>query len=219
MDWWDFDQVYNETSASNTLAWVSKRVGCSDAPDNVLRESYTRVAPRANVSTADACTMTHVEDFPFIKDKLFQPTATTSIPVMSRREEEVQMVVGEPACSRGEHCECMKMFSADKRFIMKAMEINGEQTDLCVLCTRMEVLRLYIHARANAIIPSRMIQPYRNIVGVKGEYDMKDCIGIGPGIRDPFIFYARAHYRSVLYDGELRVIQDMSDFRQGARGE
>ena len=215
MDWFDFDQVYNDADASTTVAWVNKRVGCSELPDNVLHESYIPVS--SSVCKVDASTMTHVEDFPFIQDKLYEPTEAFDIPVMSRKQEEDQMVKGGLfPCSRGVHCECMRMFPPDERFIMKAMKIGEDQTDLCVLCTRMEVLRLFIHARANAVIPARVLQPYRNIVGVEGEYDMNDCITLGHGVREPFIFYTRAHYRSVFYDGERRVVQDMQDFRHGA---
>ena len=96
---------------------------------------------------------------------------------------------------------------------------SGVSLDTCVLCTRMETLRLFIDARANAVIPQRMIQPYRNIVGTKGEYDIDDCISMEGelfhGVMDPYIFYTREHYRSVRYDGVRRVVQDMEDFRDG----
>jgi hypothetical protein len=167
--------------------------------------------------------MTHVEDFPFVSEKLFEPTAAYDTPVLSRADEEEQMVCAESieeGCSLGHECECMKMFPQHERFVMKRMTIHGTLTDLCVLCTRLEVLRMYLNARSNGIIPKRSIQPYRNIVGVLGEYDMRDCIKCDDtsfsGVREPFIVYSRDHYRSVVYDGVRRVVQDLTDFREGA---
>ena len=224
MEWFDFEQIYNGTRERSSLMWVDERVQCkSNTPNNVISESYVptgAVKMGVGVSTG---TMTHVDDFPFMQSKLYSPTHITEIPVVSRAYEESFMVEagGERPCARGEHCECMRAFAVKDRFIMRAFELpDGTSFDTCVLCTRMETLRLFIDARANAVVPARTVQPYRNIVGVVGEYDIKDCIMMDGqlfyGVLDPFVLYSRAHYRSVLYDGDRRVVQDFADFRDGA---
>ena len=224
MEWFDFDRIYNQTSSGSGLACVDERVSSESQPCNVAREVYVPVAREGAPSPVrEMSTMTHVDDFPFVMEKLFSHAEVTETPVVSRAEEEAYMVRAksvEDGCVHAHNCECMRMFSGEERFVMKRLVVAGERSDLCVLCTRMEVLRLYLDARANGIIPKRPLQPYRNIVGVVGEYDPKDCIDCESvefsGVSEPFIMYSRAHYRSVLYDGERRVVQDLTDFRRGA---
>ena len=220
MEWFDFDQIYNEIHKDSKLLWVDERIQCKgETPNNVIAESYVPTAP-ISCSTATVGTMTHVDDFPFMQAKLYEPTHVTDIPIVSRAYEESYMVEAglNDACARGEDCECMRAFSDRDRFIMRAFTLpDGTPLDTCVLCTRMETLRLFIDARANAVIPARVVQPYRNIVGVAGEYAITDCMLMDGelfyGVMDPFVFYSRAHYRSVIYDGQRRVVQDMVDFR------
>ena len=219
MEWFDFEQIYNGTGDTSTLEWVDQRVQCKgQTPNNVIAE----VAPRTpnTVPTTDVGTMTAIDDFPFIQAKLYEPTAVTDIAVVTRSYEESFMTARGPPCANALECECMKAFADKERFIMRQFTLpSGEKLDTCILCLRMETLRLFIDARANSVIPQRTIQPYRNIVGVKGEYDIDDCISMEGelfhGVVDPFIFYTREHYRSIVYDGVRRVVQDMEDFRDG----
>lgn len=227
MEWFDFEQIYNGTGDASTLEWVDQRVQCKgQTPNNVIAE----VAPYTNssggglqtseVTSVDMGTMTAVDDFPFIQAKLYEPTAVTDIPVVTRAYEESFMTAKGPPCANAHLCECMQAFKDKERFIMRQFTLpNGDALDTCILCTRMKTLQLFIDARANAVIPQRTIQPYRNIVGVKGEYDIDDCIStegeLFHGVIDPFIFYTREHYRSIVYDGVRRVVQDMEDFRDG----
>jgi hypothetical protein len=225
MEWFDFEQIYNGTSDTSTLEWVDQRVQCKgETPNNVIAE----VAPRRPFGAVEidggggvsVGTMTVVDDFPFIQSKLYEPTVVTETEVVTRAYEESYMTANGPPCANAQNCECMQAFEGKERFIMRQFTLpSGVSLDTCVLCTRMETLRLFIDARANAVIPQRTIQPYRNIVGTKGEYDIDDCISMEGelfhGVLDPFIFYTREHYRSVRYDGVRRVVQDMEDFRDG----
>ena len=203
--WGELDEIYNQ-----------KRY--NEETDQTMKK---KVAMRhSSFPIATGTIVTNIEDFPFLEDLKY--VSLTSEPrhaqVVSRAHEEAYMVEarGIDACSRSSCCECYLMFGYTMR---KFVTPDEEESGLCVLCIRIGVLQLYLDARANAVIPTRAIQPYRNMVGVEGEYSSADCIcahlretpqrasDAGDHIIEPFVMHVRSKYDSIKVNGEWRVIQ------------
>jgi len=69
------------------------------------------------------------------------------------------------------------------------------------MCKRAEILRAFVNVRAdNMGVKSHMIlQDYRNLVNVPGEYRLDDCILSSPsiyqGLLDPVVMHVKNAYR------------------------
>lgn len=76
-----------------------------------------------------------------------------------------------------------------------------QERQLCLMCKRAEILRAFVNVRAdNMGVKSHMIlQDYRNLVNVPGEYMLEDCILSSPtiyqGLLDPVVMHVKNAYR------------------------
>ena len=209
LEWNDFDEIYNTK--------ISHRVPPSNGGGR-------DVSNRKLESAEDVCLISTIDDFPFVRNILYN--AVTSklrrSPVVSKSYEEAFMVEGSGhnACKNTINCECFKMFG----YVMRRFQIPSDASDasdkrasindckLCVLCIRNSVLALYLDYRSKSMIPTRSIQPYRNIIGVRGEYTVTDCIQLeddnkGGHLIEPFVLHVRTKYDSRVIDGVQRVFQ------------
>lgn len=76
-----------------------------------------------------------------------------------------------------------------------------QERQLCIMCKRAEILRAFVNVRAdNMGVRSHMIlQDYRNLCNVPGEYMLDDCILSSPtiyqGLLDPVVMHVKNAYR------------------------
>ena len=211
--WCELDEIYNQKQ------FVSTSEGGGSA-ENI------HCSKLASTRVSNIC---HIDDFPFIRSALYTKITSgpTLVPVVNRSYEEAHMVecVGhDDACQNGVECECFRLFG----FIMTRFIVPScEHSTVCILCHRINVLQLFLDTRAAGVIPTRSIQPYRNIIGAKHEYDIEDCICMGSGslrssgpIIEPFVLHARHKYSAIQTSGGYKVLQTgysdnkNSDFRQ-----
>ena len=75
-----------------------------------------------------------------------------------------------------------------------------QERQLCIMCKRAEILRAFVNVRAdNMGVRSHMIlQDYRNLCNVPGEYMLDDCILSSPtiyqGLLDPVVMHVKNAY-------------------------
>lgn len=208
MEWSDYEEIYNSPHAS-----TSSHESCESM---ILRNSHVEPSVRKY-------TMCHVDNFPFARSKIYASLTSKSskCSVVSRAYEDAFLVEasGSNACVNGEHCECVNMFG----FTLQRFCLPGATCDttanMCVLCIRASVLSIYLDVKASGVTPKRRIQPYRNIIGVIGEYRIDDCVSIIPfddgHIMEPFVLHSREKYSECSsQSGRRRVSQSgYSDFR------
>lgn len=209
MEWSDYEEIYNSTGSSTSTP-----------------SSYGHIfLKNAHVSSSiRAYAMCDMDIFPFARSKAY--TVLTSQPcqclVVTRAYEDAFLVEasGVNSCINGEHCECVNMFGFTlQRFCLPGLTCD-DTANMCVLCIRASVLELFLDIKASGVTPKRRIQPYRNIIGVVGEYILDDCVSILPlhdgHILEPFILHSREKYQECSSsNGRRRVVQSgYSDFRQ-----
>lgn len=198
--WCDFDEIYNGSS-STTGSKPRRRVP--------LENTCTAVPPETNPNPhAMICSL---DDFPFLRRPIYAECTSKPkrAPVIKRSYEEAFMIegVGATGCSNGDRCECARMFGFTMRTF--CMPDGTDYAGLCLLCIRINVLGLYLDAKKNSIIPQRPIQPYRNIIGVRGEYSDKDCIALDDAHRiEPFVLHVSHKYDVSHINGIRRVVQN-----------
>lgn len=125
-------------------------------------------------------------------------------------------VGNERPCLLGNQCEGLKITMArDKAFILREFLLPTEQKEydttgkfpperrLCLMCKRKEIARAWINIRADGMgmREDSILQDYRNLVDVDGEYCLKDCIVSSrhtyEGLIDPIVLHIRSAYRLV----------------------
>lgn len=194
----DFDEIYNQNST-----YV--------APDDENRRLMNSITMKRH----SIDTICNLDDFPFAQSKIYarRTSEPRRSPPIRRAYEEAYLVegVGNEGCTRGDACECVSMFGFTlRRFDFPELDCGGQ----CLLCIRVGTLALHLHAEINDIQPHRSIQPYRNIIGVAGEYSERDCISVTIPGSEPFILHVREKYTEEIFNGLRRVIQSgYSDFR------
>lgn len=136
-------------------------------------------------------------------------------------DEYLREPVGsERPCLLGNQCEGLKITMArDRRFILREFLLPSEQKEyeatgkfkperrLCLMCKRKETARAFINIRADGMgmREDSILQDWRNLVDVEGEYCLKDCIISSrhtyEGLIDPIVLHIRSAYRLVEKDG------------------
>lgn len=147
----------------------------------------------------------------------------SKIEAVSRSYEE-EMLREPKGCERqclmGNKCEGLNISQAkDRVFILREFLLPSEQAEyektgkypnevrLCVMCKRVEILRAFINIKADTmgIKHDSILQDYRNLVNMKGEYRLQDCIlssrHVFEGIIDPVVLHIRSAYRLVEKNG------------------
>ena len=150
-------------------------------------------------------------------------TLRSSIQTVTREYENKYLrepIGTERQCLLDGNCEGLKITMArDKAFILREFLLPSEEKDyettgkfkperrLCLMCKRKEIARAWINIRADGMgmREDSILQDYRNLVDVQGEYSLKDCIVSSrhtyEGLIDPIVLHIRSAYRLHEKDG------------------
>lgn len=147
----------------------------------------------------------------------------SSIQVMTRayEEEYLREPVGkERPCIMGDQCQGMQLpHVTENAFVLRELLLPTEEEEykrtgklpqegrLCLMCKRSEIARAFINIRADGmgVKNNVILQDYRNMVDVEGEYCLDDCILTSPtiyqGILDPVVLHVKTAYRLRVQNG------------------
>lgn len=116
----------------------------------------------------------------------------------------------ERPCVNGDNCEGLFISTTDKGFVLreyllpsqykKFLETNTlpDTPQLCLLCRRAAVTRMYTNFRADGEASSALISDIRNYTTISGEYVLEQCLlptAHGHvGLYDPVVAHCRKHY-------------------------
>ena len=133
---------------------------------------------------------------------------------------------GERPCVKGSKCEGLNIICEnDDAFILtefflpstwKKIQETGRrpvEVNLCLMCKRDEISRALLNTRADrkSIREGVTLQDYFNLVGLPGEYDIKNCICSDPstyeGLLEPIVLHQQCAYRLVDENGKKRYTQ------------
>ena len=133
----------------------------------------------------------------------------TKVQTVSREYEENflrEPQSNERGCPLGTACESFEMGQFVCREFLLPSQLNEynrtsslpKYPQLCLLCRRSEICKMYINSRADNSPTAAVISDIRNLVGIPGEYDIKQCLLPTPGLLlfDPIylIFVTRHQY-------------------------
>ena len=157
------------------------------------------------------------------EDIKHQDKVRASIQVVTRAYEEQYLrepVGKERPCIMGEQCQGLQLpHVTENAFILREFLLPMEEEEykrtgklppegrLCLMCKRAEIARAFINVRADGmgVKSDVVLQDYRNVVGVEGEYCLEDCILSSPtiyqGILDPIVLHLRNAYRLRVENG------------------
>ncbi len=126
----------------------------------------------------------------------------------------------ERQCLLGDKCEGLNISQAkDRVFVLREFLLPSEQERyektgkypseirLCLMCKRVEIMRAFFNIKADgmAIKEDCILQDYRNLVNIKGEYRLSDCIVSSrhtyEGLTDPVVLHVRGAYKLVEKNG------------------
>jgi len=123
----------------------------------------------------------------------------------------------ERLCARGKDCEGLKLDTPDAFMLREFLYPNTEPQDtrsLCLLCRRYEISYAYYKYETGnsdaAPNTSVCISDHYNLVGVKGEYDVRDCIvssSACSGLPLPVVLHSRTAYTVYSKDGVKHLAQ------------
>lgn len=179
------------------------------------------------------------------EDTRHKETARATIEVVTREYEEKNLrepVGTERPCIMGENCQGMQMSHLkENKFVLKEFLLPTEMEEckrtrqwpkearLCLCCKRAEIARAFINIRADGMgVKNNMIlQDYRNITGVPGEYRLEDCIlssaSIFQGLLDPVVLHIKSGYRVKTINGvrhleqwRMKYPEHDQSFREGS---
>ena len=197
-----FDLVYSmHTAFTDTL----KARGAGDANAMPLQ----RIAPRDHPLFVSMMKLA-------AECKVTQPQGATRqcLPLVYREYEERFMrpaAADEPACMHGQQCEghhiARHVYARPEwGFTLPAFVLpsGGRCNNLCVLCLRKETATHFYALRTQQdgdLRPSSVVQPYRNVIDVPGEYRGDACLYPSrkrfEGISDPYVQHLRHRYEYV----------------------
>lgn len=146
-----------------------------------------------------------------------------SVEVVPRAYEEKYLrepQKNERRCALDSQCEGVNIpHVGNNAFILREFLLPSEEEEhkrtgkwpkerrMCLMCRRKEVARAYINVRADGVGVKQdvLLQDYRNLVNVEGEYMLKDCIvsssNVYQGLLDPVVMHTRTSYRIKVVDG------------------
>ena len=179
------------------------------------------------------------------EDTRHKETKRSTIEVVTRKYEQGYMrepIGEERKCIMGENCQCMHLpHIKDQKFICREFLLPSEEEEykrtrqwpkegrLCILCKRAEIARAFINIRADGmgVKHNNILQNYRNLVNVPGEYRLEDCIlssaHIFQGLLDPVVLHVKSGYKVKVKEGVRHLDQwrqkypehENQDFRGG----
>jgi len=129
----------------------------------------------------------------------------------------------ERQCSRATDCEGMSLLCKDPFVLREFIYPGGKASTtraLCLLCRRDEISRAYYryetgHTQERDHV---RITDHFNLVGVPGEYDVRDCIvssGKFSGIPLPVVLHVRSAYTAHMKDGVRCLSQSRMRYPDG----
>ena len=141
----------------------------------------------------------------------------------SYEEDFLREPIGnERACIKNNECQGLNITGASG-FILREFILPGEEPaqrstrSLCLMCRRYEISRQHFlyESRHASLEKCISCSPYYNIVGVPGEYDIRDCIvsqGRHTGLLLPVVLHIRSAYMQCTRNGvrayEKRGVRD-----------
>lgn len=172
-------------------------------------------------STARLCSLSDIEYdreqidallSQYRKAEVDEPGESADMVCCPRAYEETflrEPIGSERECARGGDCEghhivCEKPFAL-REFIYPGKK-PGDTRTLCLLCRRNEIARAYYRYETGHCQDTHnlRITDHFNLVGVPGEYDVRDCIvssGKYAGIPLPVVLHVRSAYAAHVKDG------------------
>lgn len=163
------------------------------------------------------------------EDTRHKETARANIEVVTREYEEKNLrepVGDERPCIMAENCQGMQLQHVkENKFTLKEFLLPSEDAEakrtrcwpkegrLCILCKRAEIARAFINIRADGmgVKQNVILQDYRNLVNIPGEYRLEDCIlssaSIYQGLLDPVILHIKSGYRVKTINGVRHLEQ------------
>jgi len=121
----------------------------------------------------------------------------------------------ERPCGRDLDCEGLSLQSTEG-FVLREFtypgESPGDRRALCLLCRRYEVSRAYYKYETGHSAPGHNMRltDHYNLVGIPGEYDVRDCIVSGSkytGLPLPVVLHSRSAYTCHTKDGVKHLSQ------------
>lgn len=118
-------------------------------------------------------------------------------------------------CARNNNCEGLTLQGTDgfilREFIYPGAEAS-ETRQLCLLCRRHEISTAFYRYETGQKIKSDNLRISRhyNLVGIAGEYDVRDCIVSGSeysGLILPVVLHIRSAYTCHMKDGVRHLMQ------------
>ena len=116
----------------------------------------------------------------------------------------------ERACCKGNDCEGLKITTTDEGFILREFLLPSQYKtfletkklpkfpQLCLMCRRAEVARLYVSMRSDNDTSAGLISDMRNFGSVAGEYELDQMLlpstTNSVGLFDPVVLHVRKHY-------------------------
>ena len=132
-------------------------------------------------------------------------------------------VGSERLCARGKDCEALKI-EVESPFILREFLYpndtakDSESRSLCLLCRRFEISFAYYKYETNpssTSAPNLRISDHYNLVGLPGEYDIRDCIvseSQASGLVLPVVLHSRTAYTMETIDGIRHLAQTRMRF-------
>lgn len=154
-----------------------------------------------------------------------------TLEVVPRQYEEGflrEPLEGERPCLFGNECEGLQIktnTAGEGGFILrefllpselKEYERTGkypEESRMCLMCKRKEIARAFVNVRADCMSMRKdsILQDYRNIVEVEGEYCLKDCLlsrrHTYEGIVMPIVMHIQTAYELKIINGVKHYVQ------------
>ena len=184
----------------------------------------SRKRPRESEQEADVDRLRQLVDLQFDRDQIdillaqyrseeadAEDGASDMVCCPRQYEEDFlrEPVGTERKCARGRLCEGICL-TFENPFVLREFRYPGEESaetrSLCLLCRRDEISRAYYryetgHAQSSHNL---RITDHYNLVGIPGEYDVRDCIissGKYTGLPLPVVLHVRSAYTCHVKNG------------------
>lgn len=158
----------------------------------------------------------------FLNRKSADVKSRPNVEICHRRYEEQflrEPKSSERACICGNDCEGLKITNVgpNEGFVLREFLLPSQYTkftqtgklpdvtQMCLLCHRAQVAKLYIGIKSDKEATGALISTYRNFAGVSGEYDISQCLlpsaTSHTGLWDPVVLHMRDAYTAVKISG------------------
>jgi hypothetical protein len=188
-----------------------KRASYGTFSQNKAGETYERLcalmAPGHDHSQIDALLAQHQKS---AGDVSHAPTQDLVCCPRAYEESYLREPVGsERPCARGKACEGMSLL-VSSHFVLREFLYpgakEGDAKSLCLLCRREEVSNAYyrLETGSDIVTGGVTLSDHYNLVGVPGEYDVRDCIvssGKYTGLPLPVVLHVRSAFKAYESNG------------------